>query len=81
MDEKVFLGCKAIVGREDSWLEKHRTVIETCCANNTMLPPMASYQGKGLVYTVPGSAQMIMQTKLQYLRVYNDKGFPTNEGA
>ena len=69
MDEKVFLGCKVIVGREDSWLERHRTVIETCCANNTMLPPMASHQGKGLVCTLPGSTQMIMQTKLQYLRI------------
>ena len=26
------------------------TVVLTCCANNTMLPPMVIYQGKGLYH-------------------------------
>ena len=55
------------------------TIIETCCANNTMLPPMVICQGKGLFRgwfdAVDGYADQAA------MFAHSDKGFTTNELA
>ena len=91
MDEKGFLlgmsnWAKVIVkrGRQPAretqdgsreWI----AVVETCCANNTTLPPMDIYQGKGLYRGwFDANNDYVDQTAIF---VHSDKGFTTNELA
>ena len=54
------------------------TVVETCCANSTMLPPMAIFQGKGLYRGWFDAEDYADQTAI-FAR--SDKGFTTNKFA
>ena len=55
------------------------TVVETCCANNTVLPPMVIYQGKGL-YCGWFDADDNYADRTAIF-AHSDKGFTTNELA
>ena len=78
MDEKGFLlgmfnRAKVIVRRgrrppreTENGSREWITAVETCCANNAMLPPMVIYRGKGLYRSWFGQTT-IMQTKLHQI--------------
>ena len=91
MDEKVFLlgmsnRAKVIVRRgrgppreTEDGLRERITVVETCCANNTMFPPMVIYQGKGLYRGwFDADDEYVDRTAIF---AHSDKGFTTNELA
>ena len=55
------------------------TVVETCCANSIMLPPMVIFQGKGLYRGwFDADDDYADQTAIF---AHSDKGFTTNELA
>ena len=55
------------------------TVVETCCANSIMLPPMVVFQGKGLYRGwFDAGDDYADQTAIF---AHSDKGFTTNELA
>ena len=55
------------------------TVVEACCANNTMLPLMVIYQGKGLYRGWFDEDDDYADQTAMFTR--SDKGFTTNELA
>jgi IS5 family transposase len=54
------------------------TVVETCCADDTMLPPMVIYQGQGL-YRQWYDEDVEMDPRTAF--AHSDKGFTTDELA